>query len=392
MLKRIGLLALLGPTVLAGGCSGGSRGTASTPAAAATTTRVLAGSFVMDLTWISDRTGWALAGAPCARGLCPVLARTGDGGRTWRRLPVPPGSIQGVLVDCSKKACVSHVRFATASLGYLFGPALFITRDGGRSWAREKSPPVESLEPSAGSVVRLVYDHTGCPGPCNRTVQEARAGSTTWRLLIRLGIPRADSREGSAQTIRGGSGIIYVPIYGSLAAGAGTQHTILFRSPDGGRTWRRLGDPCGGSGFRVHDAVALAAAPGGVLAALCVPRNAAPGDRFVLTSSDEGSSWGPRHRVPGSPWLITAASSTHLVVADGPVGGSGTHTYRLAASFDGGLHWRTVVFDRERLSPRAPGSAFLGFEDARVGRWVGWERAIWTTRDGGAHWTSRPFP
>ncbi|MGB2952805.1 MAG: sialidase family protein [Gaiellaceae bacterium] len=286
---------------------------------------------------------------------------------------------------------MTHVRFATASVGYLFGPALFVTRDGGRSWARENSPPVESLEPGSGGVVRLVYDHTGCPGPCDRTVQVAPAGSTTWRTLVRLGFPRADSRETGAELIRGGSGVIYVPIYGSLAAGAGTQHTIIFRSLDGGRSWRRLGDPCGGSGFRVHDAVALAAVPGGLLAALCVPRTATPKGRFVLTSTDEGSSWGPRRPVPGSPWLIAAASSTHLVVADGPAGGRGPHTYRLAASADGGVRWKTIITDREQINPSAPSRAFLGFEDADVGRWVGYERAVWTTRDGGAHWIRRPF-
>lgn len=361
------------------GCSGTSQEakTSARPARAAAGQ----GSFVLDLTWISDRSGWALAARPCVRGLCPELARTRDGGRTWRRLPAPPGAIHPW----------SHVRFANSAVGYLFGPALFVTRDGGKTWGREKAPPVESLEPSGASVVRLVYDHLGCPGPCNRTVQEAPAGSSAWRTLIRLGIPAADSREAGAQVIRGGGGRIYVPIYGSLAAGAGTQHTILFRSLDGGRSWARLADPCGGSGRRVHDAVSMAAAPGGVLTALCVPRMAGPGGRFVLLSRNAGSSWGPRRAVPGSPWLISAASSSHLVVADGSVSGRGAHTYRLSATADGGRRWRNVVADRERIGSAAPGNAFLGFEDARVGRWVGWERAIWTTRDGGLNWSRRLF-
>jgi len=71
--------------------------------------------------------------------------------------------------------------------------------------------------------------------------------------------------------------------------------------------------------------------------------------------------------------------------------GRGAHTYRLAATADGGRHWRKVVADREQIGSAAPGNAFLGFEDARVGRWVGWERAIWTTRDGGLRWSRRLF-
>ncbi len=415
-MKRVRLLAFvlaaLAATMLAAGRSGGADRdqppvTSSVPISGATPTSptpsvfgssevtlrgALPGPFVIDLTWVSARTGWALAVTSCARGLCPQIAQTRNGGQTWQRLPSPPGFIEDGRLDCSKKPCVTHLRFATASAGYLFGPALFVTRDGGRSWARENSPPVEALEPSSGAVVRIVYDHTGWPGPCDRTVEEAPAGSSSWRTLLRLGLPRGDSREVAAQAIRAGSRVIYVPIYGDQAAGAGTQHTIIFRSLDAGRSWRRLDDPCGGSGRRVYDAVALAAAPARIVAALCAPRSGRPTGEFVRTSTDAGSSWRPRHRLPGSPRLIAAASPSHLVVADGPVSGNGPYTYRLAVSTDGGLHWNAVITDRERINAAAPASAFLGFENAKVGRWVGDERAIWTTSDGGVHWIRRTFP
>jgi photosystem II stability/assembly factor-like uncharacterized protein len=414
-MKRFGLLvvvlAALAATILAAGCSWGAdrkqpRSPSSAPSGVTPTSPTpsvsgsnevappgsLAGSFVMDLTWVSARTGCALAATSCARGLCPEIAHTGNGGRSWRRLSTPPGFIQGGRVDCSKKPCAAHIRFATASVGYLFGPALFVTRNGGRSWSRAKSAPVEALEPSLGTAVRIVYDHTGCPGPCHRTVEETRAGSPTWRTLLRLGFPRADSREAAAQVVRQGSKVVYVPIYGDQAAGAGTQHAVIFRSLDAGRTWRRLEDPCGGSGLRVFDAVGLAAAPGGVVAALCVPRSGALTPEFVCTSTDFGSSWRRRHRVPGAPGSIAAAGPSHFVVADGPVSGNGPHTYHLSVSTNGGRHWTTVITDRERISAAAPSSAFLGFENARVGRWVGYARAIWTTRDGGVHWIRRKFP
>src|SRR5207237_8896480 len=177
---------------------------------------------------------------------------------------------------------------------------------------RGGSRPVEARDPSSDTVVRTVYDHTGCPGPCDRTVEEAPAGSTSWQTLLRLGQPRGDSQEIAAQAIREASQVIYVPIYGDQAAGAGSQHTIIFRSLDAGRTWRRLADPCGGSGRRVYDAVALAAAPARIVAALCAPRSGRPSGEFVLTSADAGSSWRPRHRVPGSPRLIAAASPRTL--------------------------------------------------------------------------------
>jgi len=347
----------------------------------------LAGSFLMDLSWVSDQRGWALAAAPCARGLCPRVAVTRDGGRSWTALPVPPG------VNCAHAACVSQVRFATTRVGYLFGPALFQTDDGGRSWRRVPSRPVEALEPSAGTVVRVVYDHTGCPGPCTRMVQETTAGSDTWHTLLR--IPLAVSSGGvAAQMVRQGPSVIYLPVYGHVAGGALTAHTVIFRSTDGGNSWQRLADPCGGTGQEEHDTAGLAAAPGGFVAVLCEPR-AGTGLTFVLTSADYGSSWSPPRVVPGGTRhylsLIAAASPGRLVVATGGAQGSGPFTYWLVVSTDGGLRWSVAVTGITQLNPRAPGASFLGFEDSRVGRWISDERDIWTTRDSGMRWLRRPL-
>jgi photosystem II stability/assembly factor-like uncharacterized protein len=348
----------------------------------------LAGSFLMDLTWVSDQRGWALAAVPCARGLCPRVAATRDGGRTWTALPAPPGLTRNGGMD------VSSIRFATARVGYLFGPAVFQTDDGGRTWHPIASRPVEALEPSAGTVVRVVYDHTGCPGPCTRMVQETTAGSGTWHALLR--IPFASSNGGvAAQVVRQGTSVIYLPVYGHVAGGAGTAHTVIFRSTDGGTSWQRLADPCGGTRQNEHDASGLAAAPGGFVAVLCEPR-AGTGLTFVLTSADYGSSWSPPRVVPGGTRhylsLIAAASPGRLVVATGGAQGSGPFTYRLVVSTDGGLRWSAVITGATQINPRAPGASFLGFEDSRTGRWISDGRDIWTTRDGGLRWLRRAFP
>ena len=349
----------------------------------------------MDLTWVSDKHGWALAAAPCGRYLCPRLATTTDGGRTWTALPAPPGRVawpEGTA-GCARSGCVSQVRFATATVGYLFGPALFQTSDGGRSWRRVPGRPVEALEPSAGTVARIVYDHTGCPGPCDRTVQETTAGPAAWHTVLR--IPAAAAAYGiAAQLVRQGTSVLYVLLYGHVAGGAGQAHTVILRSTDGGATWQRRADPCGGTGLDEHDTSGLAAAPGGFAAVLCRPRSGT-GTTFVRTSADNGSSWGPPRSVPGGTRddlsLIAAASAAHLVLATGGAAGQGPSGYELLASGDGGLHWSTLVSGTERLDPRAPGATFLGFEDATVGRWISGPRAIWTTTDAGQHWVRRAW-
>ncbi|HEX4661307.1 MAG TPA: hypothetical protein VH307_28260 [Streptosporangiaceae bacterium] len=53
-----------------------------------------------------------------------------------------------------------------------------------------------------------------------------------------------------------------------------------------------MADPCGGTGQNVHDTAVLAAAPGGYLAVVSVPRTG-NGPTFLLTSGDYGTSMEP---------------------------------------------------------------------------------------------------
>jgi photosystem II stability/assembly factor-like uncharacterized protein len=345
---------------------------------------------VLDLTWISTDAGWALLSAPCARGRCLEIKRTVDGGETWSDLPAPPGTVANDSVDCEKAPCIGEIRFASSKIGFLFGTAFYVTRDGGQTWTAERSQLVEGLEPAGGNAVRLVFDHGGCPGPCNRSVQQSVIGSTSWHTLLSITPDEiaGDSRASSAQLIRSGSKVIFVAIYGDQAAGAGSQHAEIFRTLDGGSAWKRLDDPCGTRNGHVFDAVDVAPASGGFVSAICVPRQngAGPGD-FLLTSDDNGSTWSAEKPIPAWAGLMAAATSTRLVVASDGVTGQGTFLYRLALSEDAGLHWSTVVRDREPVYS-IPG-AFLGFESPMVGRWVAAPSAIWTTTDGGLRWVRR---
>jgi len=360
-----------------------------------------AGPYVVDLTWVSDSMGWALAAVPCAGQLCPAVAETTDGGATWQALPSPSvafyglyGPIPSQLADCQQVACVSHIRFATSKIGYLFGPSLFMTVDGGESWQQLSSPSVESLEAAGGEVFRVVYDHDGCPGPCNRTVEEAPAGSDSWRTLLQIPEGAGLGTElDTAGLVLQGAETIYLPIYGNVAGG-GDAAATLFRSLDGGQTWQELADPCGGTTLPGNVAISFAAASGGQLTALCFPRGGPPG-WAVITSDDSGSSWGPRRTVPGSALdleLIAAPGPGTLVVGSPMTTGSGLVTSTLLVSTDGGEEWSTAATDQIDLGSAPLGvSLWLGFEDAATGRWVGDDQTIWTTTDGGMTWTAQAF-
>jgi photosystem II stability/assembly factor-like uncharacterized protein len=350
---------------------------------------------VVDLSWLNATTGWALAAEPCARTLCPRLARTDNGGRNWTELPSPPAQLTGS--GCTRLPCVGQLRFATPMIGYLFGPSLLLTRDGGNTWTKLSGPQVESLEPGSGTVVRIAYDHSGCPGPCDRTVEVAAPGSKRWRALARLPSSAAGPEAAvSARVIRAGAQTLYVAVYGNLANGSdASQHTAIYRSRNAGRSWIRLADPCGGSGTNERDAIDLDAAPGGFLAALCAKRFRQPTVYSLVSSNDGGTSWGRRHPLPAAanyPNLIAAASPDTLLVATGTATGSGPYDYRLLLSTDGGESFHTQITDPEQLNQNSPGPRYLHFQTALIAHWVGDPNAIWSTTDGGHHWTKTPFP
>ncbi|HUB43201.1 MAG TPA: hypothetical protein VMA72_30480 [Streptosporangiaceae bacterium] len=389
-------------TIVVAGCA--TQGTPAQPGGRPALTRALpvkhwqpspplAGPQMIDMAWVSARRGWALEAAICGSGLCPRLAVTADSGRTWTRLPAPPGVWHPGGRYESGALIPGQVSFATPRIGYLFGPDLYQTTDGGLTWQRVPGPPVEALQPAAGTVVRVAYRGTGCPGPCTRLVQEAAAGSTKWRTLLRIPDSLTASQAVSSQLIRQGRQVIYVPVYGNLAAGAGSQHTVIFRSTDGGAAWRRLPDPCPGTGTATHDAVGIAAAPGGFLAALCAPRTGT-GQDFVVTSADYGSAWSRPGPPPaaGTNWLIVAASPHRLALATGPASGSGQVRYRLLVSDDGGLTWKTAISGITRLNPHAPAVASVGFTTPLAGWWISDPRTAWITGDGGLTWQRQPVP
>jgi hypothetical protein len=237
-------------------------------------------------------------------------------------------------------------------------------------------------------VYRVAYTHGGCPGPCQPTLQEAPAGSANWRTLIgQLAYP---DRSDSAQIAVSGPDMLVTP-YGSLA-GPFPAHAVVYRSEDGGGTWQQAADPCVGLGpqGQEEELIALAAAPGGFFAGVCVQRSNM--STFVITSANAGATWRPTATQPHGQWLgvVAAASPATIAVATGLIGGNGSYTAALLVTTDGGRHWVTAATDNQDL---ATGSApaWLGFETPLAGQWLGDPHGVWTTTDGGLRWTRTAF-
>ncbi len=393
--KAIGPLAILVALLVSScGAAAGHAGSSSTSAAAGHSNATpypggtVSGFQAVDLTWISTEQGWALGtAAGCAGQRCATVLETTDGGRSWTTV----ADLHDCLLEAAPVGCpagvpqVSQLRFATPDIGYAYasdGGPFSMTTNGGLSWHVQSGREASAIKVAYGTAVRVSFSRSGCPGPCDWSIDEAPLGQTTWQTLY---TPPRGFNHGQVDLLRQGSRDIYAAFLGNLAGGAaGGQAAQLVVSSDAGTSWTALPDPCAadhpGYGTR-----ALAAAPGGVLIALC--EDAAGSRAGVAVSTDAGRSFGGIEFLPkprSGMYTEIAAASSHLLLVAVP----GTE---LVQSTDGGHHWVVVVRLRTQPSPSTPTSTFLGFESPTVGRWIGPPDTLWTTTDAGLTWTSRRF-
>jgi photosystem II stability/assembly factor-like uncharacterized protein len=338
---------------------------------------------VLDLSFVSSDDAWALGTAACLRDpaqLCTALAHAPDGMR-WAAVigsHSTPFNVAGVN-GCAAP-CVQHIRFATDQVGYAYGPdALFMTTNGGTSWTH---PPggADALETLAGNVIRVGFARPAgtCRANCTLSLQLATApvGSGTWTPST---MP-AGVAIGEPTLARVGQDAY---LYSSGGMMAPTRHGGLLVSTDDGASWANRGNPCSREG-PAEEIISMAASAGsdGSVHLLC-GRYAAQPD-YALTSTDHGLNFSvTRSRFPSDRGQLLAlvSASARVLVA--------RCTSTVCMSTDGGASWRTAP----DVTVGSEGVAFLGFESAQVGRVVtNGGRTIWTTRDGGLHWTPVTFP
>jgi photosystem II stability/assembly factor-like uncharacterized protein len=339
---------------------------------------------LVDLTWISDTHGWALVSVPCAAVTCAVILFTTDGGQSWTRSQnLPDVSSNPSSQGCILAGCFEHLRFASPTVGYLWGQALglFMTIDGGQSWIRESTNRLLALEPAAGWVIRVT-----APGALPNTLEVDRAavGSGQWAQ-----VPTDVGSFGGDIFTAGRS--LYIAWRGHTAGGTSDAHTRFVRSRDGGATWSSFGDPCGHASDGTElDASVFAATTNGDLALLCEPRGGT-GTLWFTMSVDSGDHFGPLQPIP-----INAQATVQLALANnGSVAlvastGTASEPCQVVSSTDGGRTWASTL--------SAPPAAYagigpwFGFEDSMTGRVSFGGYSFWTTTDAGRTWTAQQIP
>jgi hypothetical protein len=320
------------------------------------------------VTFVSLQTGWVL-GATCATCTVSIL-RTRDGGKTWASIPAPPTTVQ----TGGGGAMATRVRFADLNNGWVAGPDLWATHDGGAHWVQPVLPAgtpvvVEGLEAAAG-LAHAVFNPPREPAS-TKIILTSPVGSDGWTASPTT----LDSGPGpvaaAAIVLQGSSGWIVMNNRAAIS-GARLVHGA----------WVSWHPPCGPVG---GDALLAAAIPSSLVAA-CSIGYASPAAPVGLYESTDGSRFARLSAAPPGKffWGVASPVSGTVVVASRDDAGDP----ELFATFDGGGSWGMAFQGQGAYSLND-----LGFTSPAQGVVIetGEPGRLLMTHDGGHTWAPVPF-
>ena len=326
------------------------------------------------ITFVNDGAVGAVIGettSGCAAG-CEAVAATPDYGRSWFKADVPPAG------PPNGNSGVSQIRFLEPTNGWAYGPGLYVTHDGGATWAKAGGVPgrVIDLATVNGSAYAVVASCTG-------TGADFASGCTSFALYT------SPFSSNDFQPVPGASGKGSVEPGGlQLTNGNGyllAGHRLYSGSPNGG-PWRAVAIGPGtvpaclsasGHGVAAGESGLLAPSAASNLYLLCQPAGGGSGSLYA--STDAGASW----QLDGQ--VKAQGTGTSLAVAPG----SGT----LVLATSSGLYYSPDAHHWHRASlsgqPSANGFVFVGMTTQQNGVAIPADPAsqsIYVTNDGGLTW------
>jgi photosystem II stability/assembly factor-like uncharacterized protein len=270
---------------------------------------------------------------------------------------------------------------------------LFRSTDRGDTWEQR---PLPAAYASGGYPVLSFVDaqhgwyssggvpETQCNGAGEEIWQTADGGST-WQRVAAV-----------THDQPGPSGIAYAQCktslsfvdstHGFLAAGDENRQPSIYRTSDGGRSWKgsTLPDPPGfvtqAGGFTLQAGFVREFGTTLLVPAWGMNSTTHQFDGYVFTSTDGGASWRVEAKIPDpatSIALVTAARWLQLVEPD-----------QSSETTDSGKTWHAYQTDYSQAAPVSPQTTFadplIGYATVRG--------SIQRTTDGGAHWVMIKTP
>jgi hypothetical protein len=353
------------------------------------------------ITWLSPERGWVLGSAPCPsakspdsgpppKKSCSYVIGTTNGSKTWSLL----GSIKSQIVSIGQsEEGVTEIRFATPEVGWAFGPELFRTINGGRTWTSMPIPggggQVSDLATNAGEAYAVVSPcKWATPGACSQhpytLLRTAKLTGATWtRISVNLTPPKSMYDSGSDLAVYGRT--VYV-----LMATSNSEGTVVadkFYASTDGLHFSSRHDPCRTS--ELIDLVQAVPTSATDVTLLC---EGSPGlgsaEKAVYRSTNAGktdSSAGSPSAV-GIGAELAASPSGNLAVSSASgasfVDVNDTHKTTwttVITEADGGVGWNDIVYvtGQEAYVVYEPVEAIYPFGRGQV----------FVTHDGGKHWT-----
>ncbi|MFZ0170378.1 MAG: hypothetical protein WAL04_01730 [Acidimicrobiales bacterium] len=352
---------------------GGSGGSGTGPLGSGAL--VPAADLVSDPVFVNSSVGFALETTQDGNLAIERLARSNDGGKTWRVTGSP------FPVDWG----FSTLQFISPQQGYIFGNSgLLDTSNGGRSW-RQVTGLDGTLERAIpiGSNVWATYTtcpSPGVPGPCSVGVAISLDDGNHWEDVPPPGITEAS--DGGDVLARWSLNAAYVLSYGATGGG------LVYTANDG-HTWRRLADPCSGP-FLEEDLAAPPAAAGeaSALWLICgaITRPGEEGQpKLVYRSYDGAKHWTlvsstgftsagatPLGQIPLSGWVsqLATINSTQAWLGIRDVG--------VIVSWDSGATWVPV----QGIPDSEPNSEVgVTFNNSELGWAIVFRQGVWRTGD-----------
>lgn len=342
-------------------------------------TAVPTGFKANSVTWLSPQRGWVLGAARCGAHTCSDVIGTTDAAKSWRLVGTIPAPI--ALLDGAQPG-IAEIRFATPAAGWAFGPQLFRTTTGGKSWAEVPIPgggkQVLALAASPTQTYAVVSHCAWGTEPCPQPLSFWRipAGARDGWVRIPVTLPA----NGGADIAVSGTTVYVVDT--QLPSGGGRD--AFYASTDG-RHFAARPVPCNqAKDLALTQAVPMSATR---VALLCVgdPGTPGPGDatKSVYTSANTGTTdrYAGTTGSPGFAPQLAASPSGNLAVA--AVSGASflyiNDTHQQAWTLVKGLNpapWNDFTYVTNRQAWVIYGAAGTG----GIGQ-------LWVTRDTGLHWS-----